>query len=184
MTTAELSPGRSDLDLVARCAPIELLIADVDGVLTDGVIAMAADGSEVKRFHVRDGLGFSLWHRAGKRSAILSGRRAEAVERRAAELSIGHVLQGHASKLVPFVELIGKLDLKPDQVCYIGDDLPDLPVLRTVGLAACPADAVPEVRRAAHVVTTAPGGRGAVRDVIEIILKLQGRWVRLVAAGP
>lgn len=181
MAAAEPSPGRSDLDLVARCAPIDLLVSDVDGVLTDGVIAIAADGSEMKRFHVRDGLGFSLWHRAGKRSAILSGRRAEAVERRAAELSIGHVLQGHATKLIPFVELIGKLGLKPNQVCYVGDDLPDLPVLRTVGLAACPADAVPEVRRTAHVIATATGGRGAVRDVIEIILKLQGRWDRLVA---
>src|SRR5579875_3796326 len=93
---------RAGSDLAARCAPIELLVADVDGVLTDGVIAIDAEGDEVKRFHVRDGLGYALWHRAGKVSAILSGRRAAAVERRAAELAIPHVLQGHDAKAAPF----------------------------------------------------------------------------------
>ncbi len=167
---------RAGSDLAARCAPIELLVADVDGVLTDGVIAIDARGEEIKRFHVRDGLGYALWHRAGKRSAILSGRRAGAVEHRAAELSIAHVLQGHGAKSGPFGELIGRLGLEPRQVCYIGDDLPDLPVLRAVGLAACPADAVAEVREIAHLVTRATGGRGAVREVIEVILKSQGHW--------
>ncbi len=161
-------------ELADRCAPIELLVADVDGVLTDGVIAIAADGSETKRFHVRDGLGYALWHRAGKASAILSGRKATAVERRAAELSIAHVLQGHDSKIGPFRDLIARLGLEPRQVCYIGDDLPDLPVLQAVGLAACPHDAVEEVRQAAHLITRAPGGKGAVRELIELILKFQG----------
>jgi 3-deoxy-D-manno-octulosonate 8-phosphate phosphatase (KDO 8-P phosphatase) len=167
--------------LAARCAPIELLIADVDGVLTDGAITIDASGAEIKHFHVRDGLGYALWHRAGKRSAILSGRRAAAVERRAAELSIGHVLQGHDAKAGPFRELVGRLGLDPRQVCYIGDDLPDLPVLCAVGLAACPADAVAEVRVAAHFVAQTPGGRGAVREVIEVILKSQGKWDSLVS---
>jgi 3-deoxy-D-manno-octulosonate 8-phosphate phosphatase (KDO 8-P phosphatase) len=174
---------RAGHELGARCAPIELLIADVDGVLTDGVIAIDGAGDEIKRFHVRDGLGYALWHRAGKHSAILSGRRAAAVERRAAELSIAHVLQGHDAKAGPFLDLVGRLDLEPRQVCYIGDDLPDLPVLRAVGLAACPADAVGEVRAAAHLVTLAPGGRGAVREVIEVILKSQGKWESLVEPG-
>jgi 3-deoxy-D-manno-octulosonate 8-phosphate phosphatase (KDO 8-P phosphatase) len=171
---------RSGPDLAERCAPIELLVADVDGVLTDGVILMDASAPETKRFHVRDGLGYSLWHRAGKLSAILSGRRAGAVNRRAAELSIPHVLQGHDVKAEPFRELIERLGLEPRQVCYIGDDLPDLPVLRAVGLAACPADAVAEVRDAAHLVTRAPGGRGAVREVIEVILKSQGHWSSVI----
>jgi 3-deoxy-D-manno-octulosonate 8-phosphate phosphatase (KDO 8-P phosphatase) len=171
-------------ELAARCAPIELLIADVDGVLTDGVIAIGADGSEVKRFHVRDGLGYALWHRAGKQSAILSGRRAAAVERRAAELSIAHVLQGHGAKAGPFRELVGRLGLKPRQVCYVGDDLPDLPVLRAVGLAACPVDAVAEVRGAVHLIARTPGGRGAVREVVEVILRSQGKWDGLVEPGP
>ncbi len=148
----------ADRELAARCDPIELLISDVNGVLTDGVIALDAQGAEIKHFHVRDGLGYALWHRAGKRSAILSGRRAPAVERRAAELSIAHVLQGHDAKAGPFRELVGRLGLEPRQVCYVGDDLPDLPVLRAVGLAACPADAVAEVRGAAHIVTRAPEG--------------------------
>ena len=138
--------ARADRELAARCDPIELLIVDVDGVLTDGVIAIDAGAWRSKHFHVRDGLGYALWHRAGKRSAILSGRRAAAVERRAAELSIAHVLQGHDAKAGPFRDLVGRLGLEPRQVCYVGDDLPDLPVLRAVGLAACPADAVAEVR--------------------------------------
>src|SRR5262249_26241564 len=108
-------------ELAERCAPIELLIADVDGVLTDGVIALDADGGEVKRFHVRDGLAYALWHRAGKRSAILSGRRAAAVERRAAELSIADVLQGHDAKSGPFRDLLGRIGLTARQVCYVGD---------------------------------------------------------------
>lgn len=170
------------LTATERCRAIELLIADVDGVLTDGVIALDSHGAEIKRFHVRDGLGYALWHRAGKRSAILSGRRAEAVERRAAELSIAHVLQGHDAKAGPFRDLLARLGLEPRQVCYIGDDLPDLPVLRAVGLAACPADAVAEVRDVAHLVTDARGGRGAVREVIEVILKTQGAWDAVTAA--
>ena len=171
-------PARADL--AERCEPIELLIVDVDGVLTDGVIAVDDRGVETKHFHVRDGLAFAVWHRAGKRSAILSGRRTEAVDRRAAELKIPHVLQGRAEKSEPFRALVDALGLAPRQVCFVGDDLPDLPVLRSVGLAACPADAVAEVRDAAHLVTHATGGRGAVREVVEVILKCQGSWDRVI----
>jgi 3-deoxy-D-manno-octulosonate 8-phosphate phosphatase (KDO 8-P phosphatase) len=170
-------------ELAERCEPIELMIVDVDGVLTDGVIAVDDRGVETKHFHVRDGFGLSVWHRAGKRSAILSGRRSEAVDRRAAELKIAHVLQGFAEKAAPFRALIAELGLEPRQVCFVGDDLPDLPVLQSVGLAACPADAAQEVRDAAHLVTRNPGGRGAVREVIEVVLKLQGRWDGLVVGG-
>jgi 3-deoxy-D-manno-octulosonate 8-phosphate phosphatase (KDO 8-P phosphatase) len=166
----------SSADLSARCAGIELLAVDVDGVLTDGAIVIDDRGVESKNFHVRDGMAYSLWHRAGKVSAILSGRRAEVVLRRAAELQISHVSQGLAEKEEPFRGLLDQLGLAPRQVCYIGDDLVDLPVLRAVGLAACPADAVAEVREAAHLVTGAPGGRGTVREVVEVILKAQGLW--------
>jgi 3-deoxy-D-manno-octulosonate 8-phosphate phosphatase (KDO 8-P phosphatase) len=167
--------------LKARCQPIKLLVVDVDGVLTDGVIAIDDTGREIKHFNVRDGLGFSLWHLAGKQSAILSGRRTLAVDRRAAELRIAHVLQGHDQKSAPFHELIESLGLEPEQVCYVGDDLPDLPVLRAAGLSACPVDAASEVKEAAQFIAKAQGGRGAVREVIEQILKAQGSWEGLLA---
>jgi 3-deoxy-D-manno-octulosonate 8-phosphate phosphatase (KDO 8-P phosphatase) len=169
-------------ELAARCQPIELLVADVDGVLTDGTIALDDRGGEIKYFHVRDGVACALWHRAGKQVAILSARRAAAVEHRAAELKIAHVLQGHDQKAAPLQALVEGLGLSRHQVCYIGDDLTDMPVLLTAGLAACPADAVAEVKQAAHLITKAAGGRGAVREVVEVILKSQGRWDDLIAA--
>lgn len=165
----------------ARCGPIELLLVDVDGVLTDGVIAIDDRGVETKHFHVRDGSALNLWRKAGKRAAILSGRWSPAVKRRAAELGIGHVILGASDKRAPFYALMADLGLDPSRVCYVGDDLPDLPVLGAVGLAACPADAAPEVREAAHLVTQAPGGRGAIREVVEIILKCQGAWDDLIS---
>ncbi len=111
---------KTPADLTARCQPIELLVADVDGVLTDGVIAVDDRGVETKHFHVRDGLAFGLWHRAGKQAAILSGRRAAAVERRAAELKIAHVLQGHEQKAAPFQALIEGLGLAPSPSLFCG----------------------------------------------------------------
>jgi len=172
---------RSPLDLAARCGPVELLLVDVDGVLTDGVIAIDDNGIETKHFHVRDGSAFDLWRKSGKRAAILSGRRAPAVNRRAAELGIAPVIQGARDKGGPFRTLIAEMGLEASQVCYVGDDLADLPILNAVGLAACPADAAAEVCRAAHLVTRARGGRGAIREVVETILKHQGVWDGLVA---
>ncbi len=172
---------RNDGDLAARCGPIALLLLDVDGVLTDGVIAVDDRGVETKHFHVRDGSGLSLWRKAGKQAAILSGRRAAAVDHRAAELGISPVIQGAADKYEPFRSLLSDLELDASQVCYMGDDLADLPVLGAVGLAACPADAAVEVQGVAHVVTRATGGRGAVRELVEMILKHQGAWDRLLA---
>ncbi len=167
-------------NLAARCRPIELLVADVDGVLTDGVITLDSDGIETKHFHVRDGMAYALWHKAGKHAAILSGRSAPAVAHRAAELKIAHVLQGHEQKAAPLRILIERLGLAPEQVCFVGDDLADLPALSAVGLAACPADAVAEVKDAADLITQAPGGRGAIREVVELILKSQGTWSGLI----
>ena len=169
------------VDLPARAAAIELLLLDVDGVLTDGSVIYADDGSELKRFHVRDGSGLKLWHAAGKRSAIVSGRKSVAVERRASELGIRPVLQGRDDKLAAFAEVLAWLGYTPAQVCAVGDDLPDVPVLRTCGLAVAVADACPEARAAAHYVTAAAGGRGAVREAIEWLLKAQGRWTELTA---
>lgn len=174
-------PPVAEEDLAARCGPIELLLVDVDGVLTDGVIAIDDRGVETKHFHVRDGSAFHLWRKAGKRAAILSGRWAPLVDLRAAELGIAPVIQGAARKAEPFRDLIVQMGLDTRQVCYVGDDLADLPVLLAVGLAACPADAAPEVREGVHLVTRATGGRGAVREVVETILKRQGTWNGLIA---
>jgi 3-deoxy-D-manno-octulosonate 8-phosphate phosphatase (KDO 8-P phosphatase) len=167
-------------DLAARAAMIELLLLDVDGVLTDGSIVYTDRGDELKRFHVRDGSGLKLWHLAGKRSAIVSGRRSLAVERRASELGVATVLQGVPDKVPAFGVLLTEMGLHAEQVCAIGDDLPDLPVLKRAGLAVATADACAEVRKAADRVTSAPGGRGAVRDAVEWLLKLQGTWPDLM----
>ena len=168
------------LTLAERAAKVELLLLDVDGVLTDGGIVYADDGAELKRFHVRDGSGLKLWQLAGRRAAIVSGRNSPAVARRAAELGVAPVLQGRADKLAAFEALLAETGLRPEQVCAVGDDLPDLPVLRRCGLAVAVVDACPEVRAAADYVTAPPGGRGAVRDAIEWLLKLQGRWAAVV----
>jgi 3-deoxy-D-manno-octulosonate 8-phosphate phosphatase (KDO 8-P phosphatase) len=172
----------SDQDLEERCRGIELLVADVDGVMTDGVIVVNDQGEESKHFHVRDGTGFVLWHRAGKRSAIISGRSAEAVVRRAAELEIDLVFQGIAHKARTFRALLGQLGLDPRQACFVGDDLADLSIfgIPTLGLAACPADAAPEILGRAHLVTRGVGGRAVIREVVETILKAQGRWNSLI----
>jgi 3-deoxy-D-manno-octulosonate 8-phosphate phosphatase (KDO 8-P phosphatase) len=170
----------NETTLAARCAAIEVLVVDVDGVLTDGVIAVDDHGVETKRFHVRDGWALNAWRKLGKRTALISGRTSRATARRAAELGISPVVQGASSKAGPFREVLAELGVEADRVAYMGDDLPDLPVLRLAGLAACPADAAFEVRGACHYVARAPGGRGAVREVIELILKHQGLWDPIV----
>ena|SRR5262245_18243466 len=168
-------------ELATRASAIELLLLDVDGVLTDGGIFYTDAGTEAKRFHVRDGSGLKLWHAADKRSAIVSGRSSVVVERRAAELGIRPVLQGRDDKLRAFAEVLAETGLRAEQVCAIGDDLPDLPVLRRCGLAVAVADACREVREGAHFVTSAPGGHGAVRDTVEWLLKLRGEWDAVLA---
>ena len=162
--------------LQERCSAIELLVVDVDGVLTEGGIVHGSTGLELKQFHVRDGFGLRCWQRAGKRAAIITGRSSPVVEVRALEVGIGTVVQGAAEKLPAYRRLLAETGLLPGQVCYVGDDLPDLPPLRNCGLAAAVADAAAEVRAAAHYVTRNAGGRAAVREVVELILRCQGVW--------
>jgi 3-deoxy-D-manno-octulosonate 8-phosphate phosphatase (KDO 8-P phosphatase) len=169
------------LQLRARAASIELLLVDVDGVMTDGSIIYTAEGIEIKRFHVRDGSGLKFWHAQGKRSAIISGRRSPAVDLRAAELAIAPVFQGCSDKMAAFDQLLADTGLEPRQVCAIGDDLADVPLLRRSGLAIAVADACDEARAAADYTTCRKGGRGAVRDAIEWLMKLQGLWGETVA---
>jgi 3-deoxy-D-manno-octulosonate 8-phosphate phosphatase (KDO 8-P phosphatase) len=170
-----------DRTLAERCRAIEMLVLDVDGVLTDGGIIYSDAGVEVKQFHVRDGSGLKLWHWLGKRAAIITGRTSHLVEVRAAELDIHPVIQGSVDKLAAYRRILAEEGLKPEQVCCVGDDLPDLPVLADCGLAVAVADGCPEIRAAAHYVTRAPGGRGAVREIIELILQGQGLWAKAVA---
>jgi 3-deoxy-D-manno-octulosonate 8-phosphate phosphatase (KDO 8-P phosphatase) len=163
-----------------RCLPIELLLLDVDGVLTDGSIVYGDQGVESKAFFVRDGSGLKLWTGLGKQAGIISGRRSAVVERRAAELGISIVVQGSADKLAALEMILTEQQLAPEQVCYVGDDLPDVPVMARCGLAVAVADACRETQSVAHYVTTAPGGRGAVREVIEVILRAQGLWAMVL----
>lgn len=176
MANGTIRPAASTAEIKARCAAIELLVVDVDGVMTDGRVIIDDNGVESKHFHVRDGLGFSLWRQAGKNSAIISGRSVPVVNRRAADLGIALVMQGIADKGEALRTLLAETGATAEQVCYIGDDLIDLPALRAAGLACCPADAVEEVRAASHVVALATGGSGAIREIIELILKAQGLW--------
>jgi 3-deoxy-D-manno-octulosonate 8-phosphate phosphatase (KDO 8-P phosphatase) len=168
-------------ELAARAAAIELLLLDVDGVLTDGSVLYADDGTELKRFHVRDGSGLKLWRAAGKRAAILSGRKSVAVDRRASELGISPVIQGCDDKLAGLESVLSQTGIAAERVCAIGDDLPDVPLFRKCGLALSVADACAEARAAAHFVTSATGGRGAVREAIEWLLRAAGTWDQLTA---
>jgi len=168
-------------ELVSRAAKIELLILDVDGVLTDGTLYYSNDGIESKRFHVRDGSGLKLWQSLGKRAAVISGRTSAAVATRATELGLSPVKQGcGADKLPAFRAMLQETGFRPDQVCAVGDDLPDLPLLLSCGLAITVGDACPDVRNVVHHVTTAHGGHGAVREAIEWLLTLTGQWPGLV----
>lgn len=167
-------------DTATRVARVELLLLDVDGVLTDGGITYTDAGEELKRFHVRDGSGLKLWRLAGMRAAIVSGRASAAVDRRAAELGVAPVLQKRDDKLAALAEVLAATGTTADRVCAVGDDLPDLPVLAAVGVAVAVADACPELRAAADYVTAVPGGHGAVRDAVEWLLKQQGRWDALI----
>ena len=163
-----------------RAAGLRLLVLDVDGVLTDGRLYFGAEGEALKVFDVRDGHGIKLLREAGVEVAILSARRSPIVERRARELGIAQVVQGATDKGAGFAELVRALQLRPEQCGFVGDDWPDLAALAQAGFAATVADAAPEVRRAAHWISTAPGGRGAVRELAEFVLRAQGRFDELL----
>ena len=163
-------------DVLTRAAAIRVLLLDVDGVLTDGTVLLHGDGSESKRFHIRDGTAVVLARRAGLRVGLISARPSDATMRRAAQLEIDIVHQGGASKQTAYEAVLRDLHVDDTAVAYMGDDLIDLPLIRRAGLAAAPADAIDEVRAAAHWISSRPGGGGAVRELVEFILKAQGRW--------
>jgi 3-deoxy-D-manno-octulosonate 8-phosphate phosphatase (KDO 8-P phosphatase) len=165
-----------DDEVTARAARVRILLMDCDGVLTDGRILMSASGDELKNFHVRDGLGIMRLYEQGIETAIISGRSSSTVEHRATELHVTHLFQSVSNKIEVLDHLLRIGDRSESECAYIGDDLPDIPIMKRVGLAITVPDAAAEVLAVAHFVTRAPGGNGAVREVCELILKAQKKW--------
>jgi YrbI family 3-deoxy-D-manno-octulosonate 8-phosphate phosphatase len=156
--------------------PIRCIVSDVDGVMTDGRIIFDNAGVETKRFHVRDGLGIKLWMNSGFHFGILTSRTSQIVQQRAAELGVQQVKQGFEIKRPAAEAIISELGCQPNEVCYVGDDLPDIPVMQMVGLAVTPADAASDARHAAHWILRSGGGEGALRELIERLLRAKQRW--------
>jgi len=179
-----MTPGsalRLTSDVADRARSVKLILMDVDGVLTDRRIIYQAELDEAKGFDAHDGVGIKLAQRAGLLTGIITGRLSIATSRRARELKMAEFHQKVFTKLEVFDSILKARRLPPASVCFIGDDLVDIPVMKKVGFAAAPADARVEARRVAHLVTGADGGRGSVREVIDFILKVQGRWEKVTS---
>lgn len=159
-----------------RIKDVKLLIMDVDGVLTNGYIVLGDDPGELKIFDVQDGLGLMLWKKAGLKSAIITAGNTKAVERRADSLKIDKVYQGSINKIEAYNHLKKEFEVNDNQICFIGDDLIDIPILKKAGFACCVLNASKDIYSYAHYVSKAEGGRGAVREIIELILKEQNLW--------
>lgn len=157
-------------ELIERAKKIKLLLMDCDGVLTDGRLYFSESGETLKVFHVRDGQGIVSWHKAGFMSGIISGRNSKIVERRATELGISYIRQSSQDKLFDFEDILEETGLSPDQVAYIGDDIPDIPLLKAVGFSVAVADAAEEVFADVHYITKNKGGNGAVRELCDLLL--------------
>jgi 3-deoxy-D-manno-octulosonate 8-phosphate phosphatase (KDO 8-P phosphatase) len=160
----------------ARALRIKIIIMDVDGTLTDGALFVLPDGEEIKSYNVRDGLGILLAHLVGFKTAIITGKTSRALEKRAEKLRIDELHQGIMDKKPVLEAILAKHGLKSEEAAYIGDDLGDLAVIKSVGLAGAVADAHPEVKKNCHFICEQCGGRGAVREFIEFILEAQGKW--------
>ncbi len=180
-----MARAKSDATLKSKAKKIRVLLMDVDGVLTDGRIWLQSwpDGTahEIKGFNAHDGQGLMLARAMGVRTGVITGRSSAATEQRARNVGMEFVYQLRPEKLPVYEEVLRVAKVSDAEVCYIGDDLPDLPVLTRAGLAVAVANAAPEVKKAVHYVTTRDGGAGAVREVVELILKAQGKWEKAVA---
>ena len=161
-------------EVLARASRISVLLLDVDGTLTDGRIVYAEHGDELKSFDVQDGAGLVFWHRVGLKSAIISGRESRLVKRRAKEMRIDFLVQGQLLKLPSYERMLKRFRVSDEQVCAICDDLMELPIALRVGLAVAVPNAVEEIKRVSHYVTRRAGGRGAVRETVDLILKAKG----------
>ena len=178
-TTKKISPS-----LAKRAKQIKVFLMDVDGTITDGSVTLLSqpDGSalELKTFDAHDGQGLTLAHTAGIRTGVVTGRESAALRRRCRELGIEFVYEKQPHKIAAYEEILKKTGAKESEVAYLGDDLPDLPVMRRVGLAVAVGDAAPELKSLAHYVTSAIGGKGAAREVVEVILKSRGTWNAMI----
>jgi len=176
---AKISPA-----LKKRAAKIKVVLMDVDGTLTDGSVTLLSqpDGSalEIKTFDAHDGQGLSLAHTAGLRTGVITGRESAALRRRMKELSVEFVYEKQPHKIAAYEEVLKKAGVSEDEVAFLGDDLPDLTVMRRVGLAVAVGNATSEVKHAAHYVTTRQGGKGAARELFELILKSKGLWEEMI----
>lgn len=168
--------------VTARARRVRLLVMDVDGVLTDGTMILSERGDELKAFNARDGIALALARRAGLKTALVTGERSPIAKTRGDRLGIDAVILGARRKGEALDELLAGFDLPAEAAAYVGDDLLDVPALQRAGLAIAVADAAPEVQAVAHLVTRTPGGRGAVRECVELILRAQGTWRATVAA--
>ena len=167
-------------DALERAKRVKLIIFDVDGVLTDGKLNICANGELFKSFHCRDGFGITLAHSCGLKSAIITGRTSDITTCRANELKISAVFQGQMNKRDAYKKIKSQFNLTDDEICYVADDVVDLPVFVQVGFRAAVGDASPEVVECAHFVANNFGGHGAAREVVEFILKAQGFWQRII----
>jgi 3-deoxy-D-manno-octulosonate 8-phosphate phosphatase (KDO 8-P phosphatase) len=168
------------VSIQSKAERIKLILFDIDGVLTDGVVIVHADGSESKNFAIRDGIAMIWAQRSGVRVGFLSARNSPTTPHRAAQLGITLIYQGVLNKLASYEQILADLALSDEQVAYMGDDIVDLAVLKRVGLSSAPSDAVEEVRTRVDVVTTTAGGRGAGRELIELVMKAQNAWDPIV----
>lgn len=164
-----------------QASQVQLLLLDVDGVLTDGSITYLSGGVEAKSFNTQDGLGMKLLQDGGVAVGLITARSSEAVERRARDLKLSHVYQGIGDKLTALEQICKETGLRPPQMAYMGDDWIDLPLINRVGFAAAPANAVPEVKQRVHYTAERPGGRGAVREVCDLILEAKGQLTQMLA---
>lgn len=164
------------MNVATRAAKIKLLILDVDGVLTDNRLFYGDNGVEYKSFFTRDGHAMVLWRKSGLDIGVITGRKSQLVTQRMSDLNVKYLFQGVPDKLPVFEQLLRDENYLPEEIAYMGDDILDLPILTRVGLAACPKDADPEVIKRVHFVSEKVGGQGAVRELIETILKIQGHW--------
>jgi 3-deoxy-D-manno-octulosonate 8-phosphate phosphatase (KDO 8-P phosphatase) len=167
-------------DIIERAESTRLVIFDVDGVLTDGSLFLGDDGQEYKSFHSRDGHGMVMLMQTGVKIAIITGRSSDVVRIRMESLGIEHVFQGHRDKLPPYLELKTQLNIEDEHIAYVGDDVVDLPIMRRAGLAIAVQDAHPLVKQHAHWQTPHGGGRGAARDVCELIMEAQGKLKKMM----